>query len=172
MLAFFSTQGRGASDRLLAELANRLRADGVRMAGAVQVNTERPGQKHCDMELHVLDGTDVLRISQNLGRGARGCRLDPDGLERTVALVEASLSRPVDLMIVNKFGKQELDGRGFRPLIGQALSQDVPVLTSVTGANRAAFLDFSDGLAEELPAELGALLDWCRAATGLPAPAA
>ena len=160
MLAFFTSTERGQTDRLMAEIAERLRARGLRLAGAVQVNVERPDSPRCDMELHVLTGTDVVRISQNLGRASRGCRLDADGLERAVGLVEAALTQGPDLVIVNKFGKQEADGRGFRPLIGEALVRDIPVLTAVGPSNRAAFLAFCEEFAEELPPDADALCDW------------
>lgn len=160
MLAYFTTGERGLSDRLLAELSEDLRARGLRLAGAVQINVERPESHRCDMDLHVLTGTDVVRISQNLGRESRGCRLDPGGLERAVGLVAAALDDGPDLLIVNKFGKQEAEGRGFRPLIGEALARDVPVLTAVSAPNRAAFVEFCEGFAEELPPDLVALTAW------------
>lgn len=163
MLAFFTTTERGASDRLLETVAAGLRRDGLRLAGAVQVNVERPGAARCDMELHVLTGADTITISQDLGHGSRGCRLDPDGLERAAGLVAAGLEDGADLLIVNKFGKQECDGRGFRPLIGEAMARDIPVLTAVAASNRTAFLAFAQGLAEELPADADALLTWATA---------
>lgn len=160
MLAYFTTTERGRADRLLVEVTERLRAAGARLAGGVQVNVERPGSHRCDMELHILTGAETIRISQNLGPGSRGCRLDPGGLERAVGLVDAALDARPDLLIVNKFGKQESDGRGFRPLIGKALANDIPVLTSVGPVNRAAFTDFCGGIAEELPADADAICAW------------
>lgn len=173
MLAFFTAEGRGASDRLLADLAGRLRGRGLRLAGAVQVNVDRPDSHRCDMDLHVLTGAEVVRISQNLGREARGCRLDAGGLERAVGLVAAALDAGADLLIVNKFGKQEAEGRGFRPLIGEALAREVPVLMAVSASNRAAFLAFSEGFAEELRPDPAVLEDWAisLAAPGLRASA-
>ena len=43
-------------------------------------------------------------------------------LEQAVALTQSALSQGADLLIVNKFGKHEADGRGMRPLIGEALA--------------------------------------------------
>ncbi len=111
MLGYVVPQGRGASDVLIREVAARLRDGGVRLAGAVQINVETGPDTKCMMDLHVLSGFDVVRISQNLGALSRGCRLDPDGLERAVGLVSASLRDGAALLIVNKFGKQEADGR-------------------------------------------------------------
>lgn len=163
MLGYVAAGGRGSSDRLLSSVAERLRADGFPVAGVVQVNTVFDPARPCHMDLHVLSRGEVIRISQNLGVLARGCRLDPSGLETAVGHVERALEAGPRLLIVNKFGKVEADGRGFRPVIGTALAQGVAVLTSVSPGNLAAFEAFADGLAEALPAEEGAILDWCRA---------
>ena len=166
MLGVISASGRGEGDRLLHAAAVRLQAQGLRVAGAVQSNRDRDDGRRCDMDLHVLTGSDVVRISQDLGLNSRGCRLDAAGLERVVGLVSAALDGPLDLLIVNKFGKQESEGRGFRPLIGQALLQGVPVLTSVKAGNSDAFDAFADGMAQTVPADLDAILTWCRTAAG------
>lgn len=163
MLGFFTSDAR--SDALLADLALRLAADGLRLAGAVQVNAERAAGP-CDMDLVVLGPGQRVRISQSLGPGSTGCRLDPGGLETAVALAEQALAG-ANLVLVNKFGKQEAEGRGFRSLIGRALAEGVPVLTAVSPGNRAAFAAFADGLAEELPPDPEALARWCRRSVAL-----
>lgn len=164
MLAYFTAEGRGAADRLLAELARDLQARGLRLAGVIQINREKSAERHCDMDLIVLGHDHQVRISQDLGPMARGCRLDPQGLETAVGLVMADLGRKPDLLpdllIVNKFGKSESDGRGFRPCIAEALGCGVPVLTAVTHANRAAFVEFAGELAQGLPDNLADLRDW------------
>lgn len=166
MLAYVNGAGRGAADRLLAEVAQVLLTRGWPVAAAVQINVDHPDGRPCDMELHVLSAGAVVRISQHLGKMARGCRLDSAGLEQAVGLLEASLATQPRLMIINKFGKQEAEGRGFRPLIGRALAAGVPVLTAVNAANLTAFEAFADGMAEQLPDERGAVLDWCNDLTG------
>jgi len=165
MLGYVTTPGRGESDRLMAALAEGLMAEGVRIVGAVQRNLERPGEARCDMELCVLSGSGVWRISQRLGPLSRGCRLDPEGLESAVGEVAAALSSgaAAELVIVNKFGKQEIDGRGFRPVIAAALLRDLPVLTAVNAKNLPAFLTFAGGIAEPVAAEPEALRRWCHA---------
>lgn len=161
MLGYITAEGRGAADRLLAELAQDLIARGVDVAGVVQINRETRPDRLCDMDLQVLGHDHHVRISQDLGPHARGCRLDPIGLETAVGLVEADLARKPALLILNKFGKSELEGRGFRHVIGKALGEDVPVLTAVNKANLQGFLQFSEGLAEEVGPDLADVLDWC-----------
>lgn len=163
MLAYLSLSPRGEADALLADLAAQLGVQGVALAGAVQVNRDgAPGHK-CDMDLHILAGAEVVRISQDLGALADGCRLDPDGLERAVGLVQAALEAGPDLVIVNKFGKQELAGRGFCPVIGTALAAGIPVLTAVSAGNVAGFCDWAGDLAVALPPEADAVMDWAQA---------
>ena len=158
--------GLGAGDRLIAGVAATLQARGWRLAGVVQSNTEGAPGRACLMDLTVLGTGERVRISQDLGEGSRGCRLDPAELETAVGLVERGLTPAPRLLIVNKFGKQEAEGRGFRPLIGRALAEGVPVLTAVSGRNIPAFEAFADGLAERMPPEARALLDWCGRVAG------
>lgn len=163
MLGYVVATGRGAADDLMREVALSLRASGLRVAGAVQVNTETDPSRKCQMDLHILSGQNVVRISQDLGALSRGCRLDPNGLEQAVGLVAAGLDAGADLLVVNKFGKQELDGRGFRPLMGEALTRGVPVLTAVNRGNVQGFEAWAEGMATRLPDDRETVLDWCRA---------
>ena len=161
-LAFVKTAERGLTDRALSEFADRLQADGFRLAGVVQTNSDRPGSHHCDMDVRVLPDGPVIRISQTLGEASRGCRLDPTALEQAVALVEAGLEQSPDLLILNKFGKHEAEGRGFRPLIANALGRNIPVLLGVNGLNQQAFEEFSCGYAEEITIDPDGLAAWFR----------
>ncbi|WP_170340846.1 DUF2478 domain-containing protein [Ruegeria arenilitoris] len=159
-LAYVTTTDRGATDRLLSAVAERLLAKGARLAGVVQTNTDCADSSKCDMDLRVLPNGKTIRISQSLGRQSRGCRLDPAALEQAVGYVTASLADGPQLLIVNKFGKHEADGRGFRPVIAEALALDIPVLVGVNGLNRDKFVDFTDGSAQSLEPDLDAIEAW------------
>ena len=164
-LAYVMGDGRGAVDRLLAEVANALLAEGRDLAGVVQINTETAATLRCDMDLQVLGEATQVRISQRLGNQAQGCRLDPQGLEDAVGQVEASLPGK-DLLLVNKFGKTEGEGRGFRPVIAQALALEIPVVVGLNSDNLAGFQAFAEGLAMPLEASQPQILAWCRAQMG------
>jgi hypothetical protein len=158
--AFTMTGGRGDLDPLLHGVAMAAIAEGRRVAGIVQINREVPGSARCDMDAVVLPDGPVFRISQSLGREARGCRLDPEGLERAVGAAGVRLAAGADLLVVNKFGKQEALGRGFRPLIADALERGASVLVGANALNLPALEAFTGGLAIRLPAEHDALLRW------------
>lgn len=148
-IAYTMAPGRGDIDFLLHQVAQSIITAGYRPAGTAQINTERPDAGPCDMDVLVLPSGPTLRISQSLGSEARGCRLDPEALERAVGLVQASLPES-DCLIVNKFGKHEADGRGFRAVIGEALALEMPVLVGLNELNAGAFLEFSGGIAKSI----------------------
>ena len=162
-LAYTQSDVPGEMNAALRELAERLKARGIRVAGAVQVNSFPDPNVACDMDLHLLPNGPAVAISQDLGAGSSGCRLDPDGLERAVALATSRVAEGVDAVIVNKFGNHEADGRGFRDLIGTALAENIPVVVGVTATSLPAFLAFADGLAERLPCDAKRLGDWVTA---------
>lgn len=159
-LAYTMAPGRGDTDLVLERLASDLAARGLRCCGTVQINSARVDAGPCDMDVRVMPDGPILRISQDLGPQARGCRLDPAALETAVGLVAASLSSGADLLIVNKFGKHEAEGRGFRNVIAEAVALDIPVLVGLNGLNRTAFEDFAEGLAIQLPPDHATLMAW------------
>lgn len=165
-IAYLMAPGPGDTDLILSKLAGQLAARGLRCCGAVQINTERRDAGPCDMDVMVLPEGPVLRISQDLGRAARGCRLDPAALETAVGLVSASLVQGADVLIVNKFGKHEVEGRGFREVIATALAMDIPVVVGLGALNLTAFEEFAGGLAIRLPPEEAALATWVGDAVG------
>jgi hypothetical protein len=166
-LAFISLPERGATDALLAEVARRLETRGVRLAGTVQTNTERDCTHACDMDLRVLPDGPVIRINQDLGTGSTGCRLDPGALEAAVAAVSVRLDG-ADMLIVNKFGKHEAEGRGFRAIIAEGLMRGLPVLVGVNALNRAAFDAFAGEVASALRPDAQSICLWAERI--LPAP--
>jgi len=171
-LAYVTTTDRGATDRLLSAVAEHLLTNGAHLAGVVQTNTECADNSKCDMDVRVLPDGETIRISQSLGEHSRGCRLDPAALEQAVGYVTNSLEGAPQLLIINKFGKHEADGRGFRPVIAEALAQDIPVLVGVNGLNSDKFQEFTGGAAEQVAPTLEAITEWFDRVTALRAAAA
>ena len=61
MLGFITVNDMaGAANRLLADTATRLQAQGWRLAGAVQDNLDRGPDRDCDMDLRILGEADGL----------------------------------------------------------------------------------------------------------------
>jgi nucleoside-triphosphatase THEP1 len=152
-----------ATDILLTEIAHQLRDSGLKLAGAVQSNSSAPRRSQCEMTLEDLATGRCTKASEDRGPLARGCRLDAGALEDIVGLAASSLGPDTALVIINRFGKREAEGHGFRPMIESAVLLDVPVLTAV---NRAHLEPWGAFVGEEpllLPPSREAIERWCRA---------
>ena len=162
-IAYVTMSGRGRIDDLLAEVVQAFEANGLRLAGTVRAAPVDQAGHPCDMDLRVLpDGPD-FRISQPLGRQARGCRLDGGIIEAIAAEVEARLTG-ADLLIVNKFGKLESQGRGLCPAITTAMEMGMPTLVGVNEMKAPHFYSFAAGTAELVAPDPRAVYAWFEAA--------
>jgi nucleoside-triphosphatase THEP1 len=149
-------------DALIAQSAADLAASGYRLGGVVQSNTLRRGRRRCDMYVKDLLGGDEIQISLDRGNQARGCRLDPDAFARIGAWVERAVLERVDLLIINKFGREEAHGRGLRPVIAEALIAEIPLVIGVSTRNLCDFLTFVGDSTIRLKPDIKAIMDWCR----------
>jgi hypothetical protein len=151
-----------SADILIAQCAAALVASGYRLGGIVQSNPHRPGRRRCDMYVKDLLGGDEIKISLDRGNEARGCRLDPGAFARIDAWVERAVLERVDLLIINKFGKEEARGRGLRPIIADALIAEIPLMIGVSTLNLCDFLSFVGDSATRLEPGIEAITAWCR----------
>lgn len=148
-------------DGFLEQMVETLIKQGRSVRGVLQSRGEVSGECHCaDMDLHVIGSDRVFRISQSLGNGSRGCRLHPGALAECAALLESELNGGVELLVLNRFGRGESEGRGFRDLIGAALSKGIPVLTALRRTYSEAWAAFGGELACDLPMAQDAVLEW------------
>lgn len=137
---------------IMSEVADHLTGRGFRCAGFVQRDVPRPGRSRCDMLLADVATGATIAISQDRGPGARGCRLDEGELARAIMATMAALAHAPDLLLINKFGKAEAEGRGFVPLIGEAAAQGVPLLIAVPWRNIESWRRFAGECAREVDA--------------------
>ena len=152
---------RGDIDGLLAEIAGVLIEEGRVVRGALQSRGIASGECHCaDMDLTTLGSNRTFRISQPLGNGSRGCRLHPGALAECSSYLSGELALGADLLILNRFGRGESEGRGFRDLIALALADSVPILTAVRPTYLAQWREFSGGQGSELQMDRAVIHSW------------
>ncbi|MEM9577800.1 MAG: DUF2478 domain-containing protein [Pseudomonadota bacterium] len=148
-------------DRFLGDIARSMALRGLVVHGVLQSRGLSGGDCHCaDMDLTSLGTGRVFRISQPLGNGSRGCRLHPGALADCAMQLQREIAQGADLLVLNRFGRGESEGRGFRDLIGHALGIGVPVLTAVRPTYQPAWQSFAEGAALTLPMTRGAVLEW------------
>ena len=161
-LAAMLHDGDQTGDRLISAVAEKFRSQGYMVGGVVQSNIMQPGQCRCDMVLEELTSGQTVPISQNLGSHSQGCRLDSAALEHVVGLVEASVRDGVDILVLNKFGKQEAEGKGLRNAIAIAVDAGIPVLVGLNRANVDTWNSFCGGEGQLLDASMPDLEHWVR----------
>jgi len=138
------------ADQALRRVVRQFEAAGRRLAGVVQRDTPREGRTGCDMTLEELSTGVDIEISQDRGPHAHGCRLDLGDMARAIQLASTALRGAPDLLVLNKFGKTEVEGGGFRALIAEAIDRGVPVLIAVPYRNIDPWRVFAGELAREI----------------------
>ncbi len=147
-------------EALFAHAARALAARGVRLGGVLQHDIPTVIEDPCAMQLENLETGESIPLSQDLGRGSVSCRVDPDALARGSMAVRGALERGVDLVIINKFGAQEVSGAGLRDEMGETVLAGVPLLTAVGERFLPEWSAFTGGAGALLPPTLEAILQW------------
>jgi hypothetical protein len=86
-----------------------------------------------------------------------GCRLDLGQLLNAGAAVASAIDQGADLVIVNRFGRQEREGKGLSYLIERALSADIPVVIAVPSHRFQDWIRFAEGMSVKLHCDPHAL---------------
>jgi nucleoside-triphosphatase THEP1 len=129
-------------DAVLRNLAADLNSQGFRVVGMVQA-----GQCADSSLLAVLvHSGERLLLSQDFDPGASGCRLDLGRLREAGERIAGALEAGADLVIINRFGKRERDGKGLAYLIERAVDADIPVVIAVASHNFEDWIKFAHGM--------------------------
>ena len=149
-------------DQILTGIADALKRDNLNVAGYLQreLNTGKSG---CcsDVFLEDIGSGARFQITQSLGAGSRGCRLDPRGMVEAVSHLSDEINGDTDILILNRFGKGEEDGQGFRSIIETAFLSGLPTLIAVRQAYIDAWQQFAGDDYSTLSADKDEVLGWC-----------
>jgi nucleoside-triphosphatase THEP1 len=143
-------------DTLLRDFADDLNARGLRVVGMVQT-----GQcANSSLSAVLVHSGETLLLAQDFDPAASGCRLDLGRLQNAGERIAEALESSADLLIVNRFGKRERDGKGLSHLIQHALDSDIPVVIAVSQQRFADWIKFAGGMTVSLPCDRDALDTW------------
>jgi len=157
-LAALVYEGDQDPDAILRGFATDLNGHGLRAVGMVQA-----GQcADSSLSAVLLHSDETLLLAQDFDPHASGCRLDVDRLQNAGLRISSALDAGADILIINRFGKRERDGRGLCYLIERALKADIPVLIAVANHRFADWVKFSGGMSVKLACDRRALDEWWR----------
>lgn len=163
LLAAVALDADAHIEGFLLPLVADLRAAGWSIGGMTAPLDEFHDECRHAMHLDDLISGERIKISQDLGCASDACALDPAQLALAGRFITRALALPVDLVVVNKFGKFEAAGAGLRAELIDALEAGVPVLTTVKPAIVGAWQDFVGEYGALLPPERAAVMAWCHA---------
>jgi len=147
-------------DEILREFAAELNGRGYRAVGLVQLGHHCVDANLCAMLVHT---GEKLPLFQDLGSCSAGCRLDVGQLLDAGQRIANAIDEGADLLIVNRFGRQECEGNGLSYLVERALSADIPVVIAVPSHRFADWIKFADGMSVKLRCSREALDGWWNA---------
>ena len=142
------------------QIVENCRRRGLRVAGVLQHPVCSDTAGHCDVVLEELTTGLRTDLFENRGPGARGCRLDVAALAEVNGQVERSLDSDPEILILNKFGKVEVEGRGLLDLVAMAADRSIPVVIGVPIRNLEAWRNFTGGMSVEFTSDPSEVADW------------
>jgi len=134
-------------DARLTHISHLLSGNDLTVGGLIQENScgDVSGVQLVDIR-----SQEKFDIWENRGLHASGCRLDEAGLLGSAKVIEQAIRDRVDMLIINRFGRAESEGKGLREYFAQAIDAGVPVLTGVREPYVEAWKNFHGGMAHEL----------------------
>jgi hypothetical protein len=145
-------------DAVLRDFAGELIARGSRVVGMVQA-----GQcTDSSLSAVLVHNGETILLAQDFDPAASGCRLDLARLHNAGERIATALEAGADLLVVNRFGKRERDGKGLLQLMLRALDADTPVVIAVSSAHFADWIKFAGGMCVKLTCDRDALDHWWR----------
>lgn len=147
-------------DTALAAAVQVMSQAGMVIGGLLQRVGKQIAPGKQQMLVRVLPHGETICLSDPRGPGVQGCILDTDALAHAaMAFRHATLARP-DLLLANRFGKQEAAGAGLRAELAEAIMADIPLLVPVRADMLPAWRAFLGEPAPELPPTTNAILNW------------
>jgi len=148
-------------DTALSDSAVKLKLRGFHTCGFIQRERDENGSGCCtDVYLEDIRSGGRFQITQSLGAGSKGCRLDPAGLVEAVSHLAPQIDEQVDVLFLNRFCKGEQDGRGFRSVIESTFMLGIPTVIAVRDTYLDAWQQFCGDDYNTLEANVDAITDW------------
>lgn len=148
---------------LFLGLARHWQASSVNLAGVLAEDHDLPDRACRAGYLRSLANGERFPMFQDLGPGSMDCHLAGDGVLAAAAAVRRDIAAGCDLVLLSKFGKLEASGGGLRDAFAAAIEAGVPVLTSVSPAQAAAWDTFAAPLSAVVPADPDRIEAWWQA---------
>ena len=158
LAALVYTEGQDP-DAILHEFASGLNANGHRAVGIVQLGRYCPD---ASLSATLVPTGEQFQLFQDRSTYSAGCRLDLGQLTGVGERIARILDEGADILIVNRFGRQEREGKGLAHLVAHALGADIPVVVAVPTHHFSDWISFAGGMTVKLHCDRESLDAWWR----------
>ncbi|MGX9390346.1 DUF2478 domain-containing protein [Nitrobacteraceae bacterium UC4446_H13] len=145
-------------DGVLLDFVAALKARELRPVGLVQFGHHNAGA--AELAAMMVHSGERVDLFQEVATYTQGRRLDLDKLAAAHSAMMTAIDQGADLLVVNRFGRQEQQGRGLARLIEYALAADVPVVVPVPAFRFDDWIAYIEGMCVKLPCDGAALETW------------
>lgn len=147
---------------LLADFAGELAARGWRVGGLVQRTLRgADGFKRRIVATELDSGRKITLATYKGDRATVSeCGFDTSALAEATGAVRRAVEAGMDLIVIEKFSRQETEGEGLLDEILAAMAEGIPTLTLVSAETLEDWTRLTGGLAVLVPAERRALWRW------------
>ena len=152
-------------DRLFIDFADDLSSSGLRVVGLVQVGRSCKAEDPV-LSVVVMPEGKVAPLVKARRTCVADCQIDTGCLAGVARRLSDSLADGADLVIINRFGRAEAEGKGLTDLITCSVDADIPVLIAVPEHRFSAWIRFSNGMNVRLACRRDALDRWWRSLVG------
>lgn len=148
----------------LKSIAEGLRRPDVRIAGCVQehVNDQNGDFLGIDAIDLTCGGRFPIKRLTHVNRETETCGLDVAALAGTSSILRQAIADHVELIVFDKFGAEEQNGRGLSDELFCAISEGIPLLITVPEAALNIWVERTGGMGAILPLDASAIEQWWR----------
>ncbi|MDH5772386.1 MAG: DUF2478 domain-containing protein [Rhodospirillaceae bacterium] len=147
---------------LFADFAKKMLDTGIKVGGIVQeMHSTAHGKMGSIDAIEVDSGKRINIKTPHLPTTANGtCLLDESMLAECSSAIHRAISGDFDLIIIEKFGRQEAKGEGLVDEIMKTLASDTPAIIALPQSYKAEWDKMTGGEIEILPADIDGMVKW------------
>lgn len=148
-------------DNAICDAAKLMSSMGIRLVGVSQERGRQTSDGACrEIKLKNLGTGQINVISERRGKGASGCHLDRSALIESAEQMQNDILRMPDIVLINRFGRAECEGSGFRQAIELAVNLNIPVIAGVRRTYQKEWVEFHGGYADVLSSNAASIVRW------------
>ena len=151
----------------LGRFAEELRGQNVDLAGLLQEAHIKPGESMRTIESVDLRSGHRIAI-KNPMKSEGECGLDTANLVETTAVLREILQNPPQLVLLEKFGGQEQEGKGLMDEIMQIISAKIPLIISVPEPSLPIWRELTQNMGAEIGFTVPEMTDWWKKTSNQP----